>query len=206
MNMQWMLDKIERTPSFVEELKNYELEGLLLFIKSEKQRWLKEFYSFRLGSPDEDLEVFKKKMFYSEELEKFDRQSEIVKDEQQRRISTTTAPAKNKGVEKNTTGKTKVPTQAQLAVFYRTMLQLDAYPVFTANGRTAESNYKEIGARHGLSSINFKKHFLDEGIRPFNTMGELINALTFEVVETLIQMLPEKEKALDLLKIEKAKQ
>ena len=185
---------------YVSELKPYQLEEIISYEKTRKRILLKK-YGLDGSVMLSGIDFFMEADPTMEDYQKWvtaEQMETIVKAEQQRR----------KGEAVTITRKTEAgrttPTHAQLAAFYRTMLHLGAYPEFTANGRTMEENYKEIGARHdGVSPAVFKRTY--RKTHGHKSMGELINALTFEVVESLIQALPEKEMAMDLLKIEKAK-
>lgn len=93
--------------------------------------------------------------------------------------------------------------QKELAIFYRTLQKLNAYPEFGQDGRIIEDHYREIGLRHGVSPGNFKKHYLENSAK--KSVGELAQIIPINHLEALANLLPNPEKLRDLLKIENAK-
>jgi len=69
-------DQILKTPSFVKELKDFQLEEQVQLAKQAKQKWLKEFYDARPLNPGYTLDEWKTEMLYDEMLADFDKQEE----------------------------------------------------------------------------------------------------------------------------------
>lgn len=78
-------DQILKTPSFVKELKEYQLEEQIQLAKKEKQDWLKWFYEHRTSTSGVTLDESKKDFLYDETILEYNNRIQLFKKEKQRR-------------------------------------------------------------------------------------------------------------------------